>query len=47
MSNTVWLIIALVVTLLAIGGYSLGLIARKRGLQERLRELGEQKGTRG
>lgn len=39
MSNTAWLAVALAVTFLAIGGYTIGLVVRKRALETRLSEL--------
>lgn len=45
MSNTAWLVIALAVTFIAIGGYSVSLLARKRALEERLQRHRDEIGT--
>lgn len=36
MTNTAWLVIALAITFIAIGGYSVSLVARRKALEERL-----------
>jgi CcmD family protein len=38
-SNLAWLYVALAATFIAIGGYSLAILARKRDLEERLTRL--------
>jgi CcmD family protein len=39
MSNSAWLVVALAITFLAIGGYTLSLATRKRALEQRAEEL--------
>lgn len=39
MSNSAWLIVALVIVFISIAGYSAGLVLREKRLAARLREL--------
>lgn len=39
MSNTAWLIVALVIVIVAIAGYSALIVTRKKQLERRLRDL--------
>lgn len=45
MSNTAWLVVALVVVAAAIGSYVWSLVARRRRLMQRLEELERDKAS--